>query len=212
MTGGAGLADHTAAAPGPETVLGGPHGVLLAAGASRRFGAVKALARFESRSLIELAVDRARSVVGNDLTVVLGAHADAILASGALAEITVRRHDSWGNGLAESLRHGLLALPPSAPAALVMLVDQPLVTATDLRTLIDAWRQDPTRAAAAEYSGDVGAPCILPRQSFPQLLELHGDRGAKALLRDMPGLARVPMPNAALDVDTQADLASLRRG
>lgn len=212
MTGGTGLADRSTPAPGPETVLNGPHGVLLAAGASRRFGAVKALARFESRSLIEVAVERARSVVGNELTVVLGAHADAILATGALADITVLRHDAWGNGLAESLRHGLLAVPPSAPAALVMLVDQPLVTTTDLRSLIDAWRQDPTHAAAAEYSGDVGAPCILPRQSFAQLLTLRGDRGAKALLRDMPGLARVPMPNAALDVDTPADLETLRRG
>lgn len=212
MTGGIGLADRTAPATEPETAFKGLHGVLLAAGASRRFGAVKALARFESRSLIELAVERARSVVGDELTVILGAHADAILASGALADVMVRRHESWGNGLAESLRHGLLAVPPSAPAALVMLVDQPLVTSTDLRTLIDAWLQDPTHAAAAEYAGDVGAPCILPRQSFPQLLELRGDRGAKSLLRDMPGLARIPMPNAALDVDTPADLETLRRG
>ncbi len=212
MTGGTGQPDRTAAAPESGAALNGPHGVLLAAGASRRFGSIKALARFESRSLIELAVERARSVVGNQLTVVLGAHADAILATGVLADITVLRHESWGNGLAESLRHGLLAVPPSAPAALIMLVDQPLVTTTDLRSLIDTWLQDPTRAAAAEYAGDVGAPCILPRQSFAQLLELRGDRGAKALLRDMPGLARVPMPNATLDVDTPADLDSLRRG
>ncbi len=187
----------------------GPHVLLLAAGASRRFGSPKALAPWGDRTLIELAVERARSVVGTDITIVLGAHAEAILALVSTQGIALCRHEGWGQGLAESLKHGVQAIPATAPAALVMLVDQPLVTADDLQSLIDAWRSNREQPAAAEYAGDIGAPCILPRHTFPAVLELRGDRGAKPLLRAMPKVTRVAIPNAAFDVDTPRDLERL---
>jgi molybdenum cofactor cytidylyltransferase len=183
--------------------------LLLAAGASRRFGSPKALAPLGDRTLIELAIDRARSVVGTGITIILGAHAEAILARVSTRGIAVCRHEAWGQGLAESLKHGVLTIPATAPAALVMLVDQPLVTADDLRSLIDAWRSNREHPAAAEYAGDIGAPCILPRSTFPAVLDLRGDRGAKPLLLAMPQVTRVAIPNAAFDVDTPGDLARL---
>ena len=187
----------------------GPHVLLLAAGASRRFGSPKALAPFGDRTLIELAIERAQSVVGTDLTIVLGAHAESILARTTLQDIAVCCHEAWDNGLAESLKHGVQAVPAAAPAALIMLVDQPLVTAEDLRSLIDAWRVNPADPAAAEYAGDIGAPCILPRHTFSAVLGLRGDRGAKPLLLAMSQVTRVCMPNAAFDVDTPLDLERL---
>ncbi len=186
-----------------------PHVLLLAAGASRRFGSPKALAPLGDRTLIELAIDRARSVVGTGITIILGAHAEAILARVSTQGIAVCRHEAWGQGLAESLKYGVQAIPATAPAALVMLVDQPLVTADDLRSLIGAWRSNRGQPAAAEYSGDIGAPCILPRATFPAVLDLRGDRGAKPMLLAMPKVTRVAIPNAAFDVDTPADLARL---
>ena len=56
----------------------------------------------------------------------------------------------------------------------------------------------------------VGVPAIFPRLSFSELAELRGDQGARMVLeRNNYRLVRVPMSNAAIDLDTPEDLATL---
>jgi molybdenum cofactor cytidylyltransferase len=107
--------------------------------------------------------------------------------------------------MATSLRAGLAAVPRSARAALVVLVDQPRVDAAALQRLIVAWRRRPGVAAAAHYEGHTGVPAVLPRGRWRELRALRGDEGARRLLRD-GRVTSVEMPEAALDVDTPADL------
>jgi molybdenum cofactor cytidylyltransferase len=115
----------------------------------------------------------------------------------------------WREGLATSLHAGLAALPKTASAALVMLCDQPLIDAAAIGRLVRTWRMQPVRAAAAAYAGRVGVPAILPRKLWRQASRLRGDVGARALLGELPNLARVPMPEALFDVDTPEDLDRL---
>jgi len=190
---------------------GSLYALILAAGAARRYGSPKALAKLGDHRLLEIAIARASSLVDDRYLVVLGAHATSITAAVDLAPRQLATHDNWILGLAESLKYGLTSLPASASATLVMLVDQPAITNEDLRNLIDAWLTNPTEAAAAEYAGDIGAPCILPRTLFSAAMLLTGDRGAKSLLRGVEGLTRVPMASATYDVDTPEDLAQLDR-
>lgn len=180
---------------------------MLAAGASSRFGSPKALAKLDTATLLELALRRARAVVGEDFTVVLGAQADTIRATLNLPESQIAVHDTWDRGLAESLKYGVSQVPAPSSAALIMLMDQPAVSTADLNTLIAAWQARPETAAAAYYAGDIGAPCILPRTLFAPLRDLHGDRGAKPLLHRLAEVTRVPMPSAEFDIDTRDDLA-----
>jgi molybdenum cofactor cytidylyltransferase len=64
--------------------------------------------------------------------------------------------------------------------------------------------------AAALYAGEIGAPAIFPRSAFRDLTELRGDIGAREVLRRNPDrVLRVPMPSAALDIDTPEDLLTL---
>lgn len=96
---------------------------------------------------------------------------------------------------------------------LLMLADQPGVTAEDLRRLAGAWRRRPDSILAAQYSGIAGVPAIFPRWSFRDLAELRGDRGAQALLkRYMDRVARLPMPSAAVDIDRPEDLLAIEPG
>lgn len=185
----------------------GLHALVLAAGASSRFGSPKALAKLDTATLLELALRRARAVVGEDFTVVLGAQADTIRATLNLPESQIVVHDVWDRGLAESLKYGVSQVPAPSSAALIMLMDQPAVSTADLNTLIAAWQARPETAAAAYYAGDIGAPCILPRTLFAPLRDLHGDRGAKLLLHRLAEVTRVPMPSAEFDIDTRDDLA-----
>ena len=156
---------------------------------------------------------------GSGITVVLGAHAEAVRA-GVIERLAPPHPEvvvcpDWEQGMAHSLGCGLAALQTlersaisegTAPtAALVMLGDTPYITANDLRRLIDAWIASPDIPAAAAYDGTVGAPCILPRREWAEVRQLRGDRGAGAWLwsRDIAGIAvtRVAIAGAAHDVD-----------
>ena len=117
----------------------------------------------------------------------------------------VAANPGWQLGMATSLRAGLAAAPRSARAALVVLVDQPRVDAAALQRLILAWRRRPGIPAAARYAGHTGVPAVLPRRRWRALRALRGDEGARRLLRD-GRVTPVEMPEAALDVDTPADL------
>ncbi len=89
----------------------------------------------------------------------------------------------WETGMASSIRAGIARLPGTVDGVLILLVDQPAITADDLRRLVSAWRRQSEYIAAAQYGSTTGAPAIFPQWCFRELAELHGDRGAGALLQ-----------------------------
>jgi len=189
--------------------------VILAAGGSRRLGTSKQLLRLRSRPLISLAVEAAEAATPGRVLVVLGAQSLRL-------RILLRRHHpdtytigntEWPSGMASSLNVGLTALPRKASAALILLVDQPGVDARLLQRLVGAWSHRPSQAAASRYDGRLGVPAILPRRLWAQAKKLTGDVGARTLLRDGERATTVvSMPEAAVDIDTEQDLAQLAAG
>jgi CTP:molybdopterin cytidylyltransferase MocA len=144
------------------------------------------------------------------VTAVVGSHADELtyLLSHSPASSIVNRH--WEEGIASSIRCGLSVVPPAADAVMITLGDQVCVTSDDLKRLLAAWNDQASVIAAASYSQGIGVPAIFPRSVFSELAELRGDEGArKLLMRNPDRVVRVPMPNAAVDLDTPEDLAAL---
>lgn len=189
------------------------HAIVLAAGASRRFGSPKQLVRLEGRPLLHLAVSRAVELCGQAVTVVLGAHAAELapLLRHTPAAVIVNR--DWTEGLGSSIRAGIARVPGSCDGVLLLLADQPTVTIEDLRRLAGAWRRQPDHIVAAVYGTTVGVPAIFPSVYFRELAELRGDRGARALIARNPDrVVRVAMPSAAVDIDTPEDLLSIEGG
>jgi molybdenum cofactor cytidylyltransferase len=186
------------------------HVVILAAGGSARLGQPKQLVQLGGRPALHIVVTTAMAIAGPAVTVVVGAHARELtyLLSHTAASFVVNRH--WEEGMGSSLRCGVNSLPGTCDAALILLGDQVAVTTDDLKRLVSAWKGSGETVAAATYSRHVGVPAIFPRSCFPDLLELRGDQGARAVIeRNQDRLVRVPMPNAAVDLDTPEQLAEL---
>jgi len=188
----------------------GLYAIVLAAGASTRFGSAKQLVRLAGRPLLHTVVTRASEVTGNALIVVLGSGAAQLAPLLKHSPGSVVINQEWREGLASSIRAGVARLPAACSAVMLLLADQAAVTAEDLKRLAGTWRKQPQHIAAALYSGSCGAPAIFPRSSFRSLSELRGDTGARALLvRNSDRVVRVPMPSAAVDVDTPEDLLAI---
>ena len=200
----------------PSRGRSGLHAVVLAAGASRRYGAPKQLVRYGGEALVARSVRLARLAGADVVHVVLGYRAERIRrvlqANNALPRgVTIVRNPRWRDGMGRSLACGIGVLPPRARAALVCLGDQPRVQAEDLARLVAAWRRNPRGVAAARYEGRLGVPAIFPRRWFSALRHLKGDRGARAMLASARGVTGVPMARAAFDLDRPEDLAELSR-
>ena len=188
----------------------GLHAIVLAAGASTRFGSAKQLVRVAGRPLLHTAMARAADVAGSAVSVVIGAHAAELtpLLTHTQASIVINR--DWREGMASSIRTGVARLPASCNAVLLILVDQAAVTAEDLKRLVSAWRRQPDYIVAARYGMTTGVPAIFPRSAFADLTSLRGDVGARALLQRNPDrVVRVPMASAAIDIDTPEDLLKI---
>jgi molybdenum cofactor cytidylyltransferase len=188
----------------------GLHAVVLAAGASTRFGSAKQLARVAGRPLLHTAVARAADVAGSAVIVVLGARASELapLLTHSPASVVINRE--WREGMASSIRAGVTRLPASCTAVLLMVVDQAAVTGEDLKRLASAWRRQPAYIVAARYGMTTGVPAIFPRSTFSDLTALRGDIGARLLLQRNPDrVVRIPMARAAIDIDTPEDLLEM---
>jgi molybdenum cofactor cytidylyltransferase len=174
--------------------------VVLAAGASTRLSEAKQLVRFGSENLLERAVRVARDAECSPV-VVLGASAAEIQARCALGDAVVVVNEDWAEGMGSSVRVGVGALR-DVDGCIVMTCDMPAVTAAHLRALMDSGE-----ATASRYAGRRGVPAYFPVSIFPSLMELHGDVGARDLLRS----ARcVELAGGELDVDTVEDVERAR--
>jgi molybdenum cofactor cytidylyltransferase len=183
-------------------------GLVLAAGAGTRFGASpKQLADFHGRPLLEWAVRAQCSVPElSRVVVVLGSGADEVLAGVDFGRAETVVCDEWEAGQAWSLRCGVAALDGGGEVSRVIVTpgDAPLVTSEVIRLFVDA----PPRARAV-YGGRPGHPVVLGPEEISALATLHGDEGARGLLRGGPQV-EVGHLCSGRDIDTPEDLEEVR--
>ena len=117
-------------------------------------------------------------------------------------------------GQLSSLLIGIDRLPADAPAAVVTLVDVPLVTAETVRLVVSEWRRTGAPIVRPAMGARHGHPVVFDRRLFQELRQAPLDLGAKAVVRAHAAeVVNVPVTDAGclVDVDTPADYEALGR-
>ena len=187
--------------------------IVLAAGGSTRFGARKLLQELGGESLAHRAVRAAIECNTKAVIAVIGADADAVGESiSDYSSVVTVLNEKWESGLSSSIVAGLRALEQIQPVdgVMITLADQPLVDSFCLLRLLDEFDSG-QRIVASQYNGVVGAPAVIGAEHVPDLMQLEGDRGAGAWLKQrLSSLVSIPIPEAAADIDTADDLERVK--
>ena len=187
--------------------------IILAAGGSTRLGSPKQLLKFEGITLIRRAASSAIDAGCHPAIVVTGAASEDV--RGELDGLDVHEifNSEWQTGMASSIKAGLdsvLILEPQIDAVVVMLSDQPHVTAEVIKRLIEAYVTTSKPIAASSYGEDFGVPALFDKKHFDELYELEGDHGAKPIImKHKSEVEFVDFPDGAIDIDTPDDLRRL---
>ncbi len=183
---------------------------ILAAGESRRFGSCKQMAIYEGETLLSRTI-RAASELTTNVHVITGANAEEIRASHNHPVRWIHNPNyrlGQGSSLRAFARHLLENPIPRAKAVMVLLCDQPKVSAEHLKELYSVFSRDPVNPAVAEFNGDFGPPSLFPAGWLEKFAILNGDQGAKRLLLQTK-FNTLTLPEASIDIDTREDFHSV---
>jgi molybdenum cofactor cytidylyltransferase len=182
-------------------------GLVLGAGGSKRLGRPKQLLPYGSGTLLGHVVATALACRFDQTIVAIGGAAEDVRAGVDLGGVQVVVNDAYGEGCSSSIAAALDVVDERAGVLVLMLGDQPGVTAQTVAALL-AGRGD-AELAVCRYEDGRGHPIAFARSVFGDLATLHGDKGVWRLL-DREGVAEVrvagPVP---LDVDTHADFEAV---
>lgn len=179
-------------------------GLVLAAGGSKRLGRPKQLLPFGSSTMLEHVLATARSCRFQQLLCVVGG-TDAVRGTVELAGVQVVENPQFGEGCASSIAAALSVVDPRSELLVLMLGDQPGVSAEIVATLLAGRGAAPLAACA--YADGRGHPLVFTRSMFGELASLHGDKGVWKLLDRHAGeVVDVPIEGSIpRDVDTWED-------
>jgi molybdenum cofactor cytidylyltransferase len=180
-------------------------GLVLGAGGSQRLGRPKQLLPYGDGTLLGHAVGTARSCGFGQTIVAIGGAADEVRAGTDLAGVDVVVNEDYGEGCSSSIAAALAAVDPRCGVLVLLLGDQPGVTAHTVERLLGGRGGAPL--AVCRYEDGDGHPIAFGREVFGELSELHGDKGVWRLLDQRASeVARVPIAGPVpRDVDTLDD-------
>ena len=182
--------------------------VVLAAGSSRRLGRPKQLLPYRGATLLDATLAVARSAGLEQVVLALGAAADEVRGSADLTGVDVVLNPDFGDGCATSIRTALGRVRDDAVGVVLLLGDQPGVTAAAIAALVaQAGDHD---VGVCAYDDGPGHPLWFHRRMFDTLTGLHGDKAVWRLVDTGDDVEQVRARGSIpRDVDTWADYQAL---
>lgn len=186
--------------------------IVLAAGASSRMGRPKLTLTIDGKTLLAHTLAAVRTSSVSEVVVVLGADADRLLPSVPTEGVRIVVNSAYREGMSGSIRLGLRNAATSADAYLIVLGDEPFVSAKTMDRLIDTWRTGGPQAIIPTFRGRRGHPILVDRRLAPRIETVTGDTGYRILFQTT-GVLEVPVedPGILVDLDTPEDVEALSR-
>lgn len=190
--------------------MSGSHAaVVLAAGGSTRLGRPKQLLMRDGERLVHRAARLALASGAQRVLVVVGAHADDVIAAVRDLPVACLVNAEWRTGLAGSVRVAAEELATHADATLLLTCDQPALDVGHLLALLEASRRAPSGSAATRLGDRVGIPAVVAATMLRAALAVQGDRGLRDVLNTSEaGVIACDAPELAHDIDTPDDIAT----
>ena len=182
--------------------------VVMASGLSARYGKDKLLEPLDGQAVILRAVESLTRAGFAPLVVTRSAAVAALMDREGIACV---RHE--GPLKSDTMRAGIVRLPPDAAGYLFMPADQPLVRPASLQRLAGQFLDRPAHAVMLGFDAAAGSPVIFPAACRNALLAYRGDRGGKEVLREQRVPCDVVQADYAWelwDVDTPERMARVR--
>jgi molybdenum cofactor cytidylyltransferase len=187
--------------------------IILAAGNSSRLGTPKQLLRYKNKTLLQTAIEEASLVPNAIVFVVTGANHDVIQNEPYTESIIICYNGEWEKGMSTSIATGLkelLALHPDIQKCILTVCDQPYLSSSVFKDLINTYFETGNGIIASSYSQTLGSPVLFDEKYFDALLELKGQEGAKKIItRFSDDTASVVFEKGAVDIDTIEDYHNL---
>lgn len=188
-------------------------GIILAAGESKRFGTPKQLLDWNGKPFVRHVAETALHAGMQPVVVVTGADAAAVEAALTGLQAAIVHNENWRSGQASSIVAGIKSLPQNIGACLFLLADQPQIGTDVMLALKEAHAQSlPPILAPLVLEEKRANPVLFDRVTFPDLLQLKGDVGGRALF-DKYKVEYLPWHDDTLlfDVDTPEDYERLKQ-
>jgi molybdenum cofactor cytidylyltransferase len=180
---------------------------VLAAGTASRFGTSKLTQTLRGKTLVQHALLAARAGCDGLIHLVVGHDQQSVIDASAGLFDSVVINDNYQSGIGSSIATGVKTCRDDSDAILILLADQPLITASHISNLINTWSAASNEIVASSFEGITSPPILFPSSAFDALSKLSGDTGAKDLLTDNAyTVVEIDFPAAAIDIDTPEDL------
>jgi len=191
-------------------------GIILAAGASVRFGQLKQLIRLRGKYLVEWVLDAALKSCLDIVVLVLGHEYQSILkALGAKArhpQLKVVINHNYRDGQSTSLKAGLLSVRQTFGSVMYLLGDQPMINTEIIDHMLDQFRQSEKDLCVPVCKKKGGNPTVFKRPIYEELMMINGDIGARNIIRknsERVLYVEIKDPLCFFDIDSQDDLEDL---
>jgi len=185
-------------------------GVILAAGGSTRFGTTKQLLDWKGNPLVKHTAETALAGGLSPVVIVTGADQENVTLAVKGLPVECVHNPDWEQGQSSSVRTGIESLPPQVGGAMFLLADQPFTTPELIRRLVKEHTINRIPIICPEVNGKRANPVLFDREIFPDLAELTGDKGGRALF-DSYKTRSVNWENDLIhrDIDTLEDYEKL---
>jgi molybdenum cofactor cytidylyltransferase len=155
-------------------------GIVLAAGESTRYGQPKQLLDWRGQPFVRAVATTALEAGLSPVIIVTGAHAEQIEEAVQDLDVILVHNSEWKSGQASSIRAGIKAVK-DVGSAIFLLTDQPQVTTSILRALIEKHAEGLHSIVAPLVLDQRANPVLFDRTTFKDLLSIEGDTGGRAI-------------------------------